>query len=69
MLKANNQLFGHMILIALSRNLDKKAVFEHAIGPVPWSSANSDETMRFFVSNTPSAKDKKLETTAIFHRE
>ena len=46
MLKADQKLFGHMVLVASSRNLDMKDVLQHPLGPLPWALANCDGTMR-----------------------
>ena len=45
-LKADHNLFGHMVLIATSRKLDMRAVLEHPLGPLPWSLGNSDRTLK-----------------------
>lgn len=45
-LTADRRLFGTMILIAGKRNLDMKAVFSHPLGPLPWSLANTDGTLK-----------------------
>ena len=45
-LKADHKLFGHMVLIAGSRNLDMKEVFQHPLGPIPWALANCDGTLK-----------------------
>ena len=37
MLKADNRLFGHMVLVANSRNLHMRQVLQHPLGPLPWS--------------------------------
>ena len=42
----DNKLFGQMLLVASSRNLNMKNVLEHPLGPLPWSLANRDETMK-----------------------
>lgn len=46
MLKADHRLFGQMVLIATSRNLNMKEVLKHPLGPLPWSLANGDGTMK-----------------------
>ena len=44
--KADKNLFGMMTVISQSRNLDTKEVFSHPLGPIPWSLAYSDGTLR-----------------------
>ena len=46
MLKADKNLFGMMTVISQSRNLDMKEVLPHPLGPIPWSLATSDGTLR-----------------------
>ena len=46
MLKADKNLFGMMTVISQSRNLDMKEVLSHPLGPIPWSRATSDSTLR-----------------------
>ena len=41
-LKADRNLFGHMILVAESRQLHTKDVLAHPLGPLPWALANPD---------------------------
>ena len=43
-LKADHKLFGRIILIANSRNLQMKDVLKHPLGPLPWALANCDGT-------------------------
>ena len=46
-LKADRKLFGQMILIAQTRKtLSMKEVLTHPLGPVPWSLANEDGSIR-----------------------
>ena len=45
-LKSDNKLFAHMILVASSRNLSMKEVLKRPLGPMPWSLANTDGTPR-----------------------
>ncbi|XP_053399793.1 uncharacterized protein LOC123523028 [Mercenaria mercenaria] len=45
-LKADNKLFGHMVLVASSRHLDMKEVLRHPLGPLPWALANCDGTLK-----------------------
>lgn len=46
MLQSDHKLFGTMVLIAQNRQLDMLEVFSHPLGPIPWSLANADGTMR-----------------------
>ena len=43
-LKADHRLFGRMVLVAKSRNLQMKEVLQHPLGPLPWALANCDGT-------------------------
>ena len=45
-LKADNKLFGHMVLVAGNRKLDMRLVVQHPLGPLPWALANCDGTMK-----------------------
>jgi len=46
-LKADRKLFGQMVLIAQTRkNLDMKDVLAHPLGPLPWSLACEDGSIR-----------------------
>ena len=45
-LKADHKLFGNMVLIATSRNLDMREVLKHPLRPLPWALANCDGTLR-----------------------
>ncbi|KAK3748348.1 hypothetical protein QZH41_000090 [Actinostola sp. cb2023] len=45
-LKADRVLFGQMILIAQSRNLSMNEVLVHPLGPLPWSLATPDGSLR-----------------------
>ncbi len=45
-LKADRNLFGHMVIIAQSRDLPIKEVLMHPLGPLPWSLANGDGLLR-----------------------
>ena len=45
-LKADRNLFGHMILVAQSRELHMRDVLAHPLGPVPWTLANADGSLR-----------------------
>jgi len=35
-LKTDHKLFGHMICVASSRNINMKDVLQHPLGPLPW---------------------------------
>ena len=41
-LKTDRTLFGRMIVIAQSRNLQMQEVFTHALGPLPWALATPE---------------------------
>ena len=45
-LKADHRVFGQMVLIAKNRNLDMAEVLQHPLGPLPWSLANADSTVK-----------------------
>ena len=45
-LQADRQLFAHMILAAESRHLDLQEVLGHPLGPIPWSLAMSEGSLR-----------------------
>ena len=45
-LKADRNLFGHMILVAQSRDLHLSDVLAHPLGPLPWGLANNDGSLR-----------------------
>ncbi|KAG1659941.1 Choline O-acetyltransferase [Nymphon striatum] len=45
-LKADNRVFGNMLLIAQSRKLDMKDVLQYPLGPKPWALANADGTLK-----------------------
>ncbi|KAK5859272.1 hypothetical protein PBY51_003352 [Eleginops maclovinus] len=45
-LKADRNLFGHMILVAESRQLHMSDVLAHPLGPLPWALANGDGSLR-----------------------
>ena len=45
-LRANKNLFSQMILVAESRKINMKEVLAHPLGPLPWSFANSDGSLR-----------------------
>ena len=39
-------LFGHMVVVAQSREIDMKQVLSHPLGPIPWALANGDGSLR-----------------------
>ena len=45
-LKADRRLFGNMVLVATSRNLDMRDVLKHPLGPLPWALSNCDGTLK-----------------------
>ena len=45
-LKADNRLYGQMLLIAQNRKLDMRDVLEYPLGPKPWALANADGTLK-----------------------
>lgn len=45
-LKADHRVFANMVLIAQNRKLDMRDVFCHPLGPLPWSLANADGTIK-----------------------
>ena len=45
-LKADRRLFGNMVLVATSRNLDMREVLKHPLGPLPWALSNCDGTLK-----------------------
>ena len=57
-LKADNRLFGQMILVASTRNLNMQQVLQYPLGPLPWSLANCDGTMK---KNPKAVLSRKLE--------
>lgn len=59
--KNDNNLFGHMPLIASSSKLDIKVVLEHLLWPPPWLFANDVSTLRK-TNKQPLAR--KLKTNA-----
>ena len=45
-LKADRNLFGHMIVIAQGLKLDMREVLSQPLGPIPWALANGDGSLR-----------------------
>ena len=54
-------LKSEMLLVASSRNLNMKEVLKHPLGPLPWSLANCDGTMK---KTNEAALARKLENMA-----
>ena len=44
-MKADRNLFGHMIVVAQSRKLDMREVLSHPLGPIPWALAKGDGSL------------------------
>lgn len=59
-LKADRNLFSHIILVAESRKVNMKEVLAHPLGPLPWSLANADGTLR---KTNKAALARELEKT------
>lgn len=51
-LKADRALFAHMIVIAEARKLSIKEVLKHPLGPIPWSLATPDGSLRKTTKST-----------------
>ena len=45
-LKADRNLFGHIIVVAQTRKLEMKQVLSYPLGPIPWAIANADGSLR-----------------------
>ena len=45
-LKADRNLFGHIIVVAQTRKLEMKKVLSYPLGPIPWVLANADGSLR-----------------------
>ena len=45
-LRADRTLFAQMIILSQNRHLSMKEVLGHPLGPLPWSLANSDGSLR-----------------------
>ena len=45
-LKADNRVFGHMLLIAQNRKLDMKEILCYPLGRKPWALVNADGTLK-----------------------
>ena len=59
-LKADQSLFGHMVLIATTRNLDMKSVLTHPLGPLLWSLGNCDGTLKKTSKSTLARQLEKM---------
>ena len=46
MLKSDNKLFGHMLLVASARKLDMQNVMKYPLGPIPWALGNIDGSLK-----------------------
>ena len=57
-LKTDHKLFGHMVLVASSRKVEMKEVLQYPLGPLPWSLANCDGTLK---KTNKAALARKLE--------
>ena len=44
-LKADQGLFGRMVIMAQACNFDMWTLFSHCLGPIPWSLAAADGTL------------------------
>ena len=60
-LKSDNRLFAHMVLVALPRKLSMKEVLKDSLGPMPWLLANTDGAPR---KTNKAALTRKLEAKA-----
>ncbi|KAK6167136.1 hypothetical protein SNE40_021234 [Patella caerulea] len=45
-MKADNRVFGQILLIVQNRKLDIKEVLRYLLGPKPWALANPDGTLK-----------------------
>ena len=61
-LRADKNLFGNMLIIEQGRKLDMKEVLSHPLGPIPWTLAHPDGSLR---STTKSELKHSLEKNAI----
>ena len=55
-LKADRNLFSHMILVAEGRSVNMKDVLEYPLGPLPWALANPDGSLLKILSPAESIK-------------
>lgn len=63
-LKTDRSLFGRIVVIAQSRNLEMKEVFCHPLGPLPWSLSTPDGTPRKTAKAVLAKQLQKLATPA-----
>ena len=61
-LKADRNLFAYMIIAAQSRDIPIKEVLAHPLGPLPWSLANNDGSLR---KTNKAALTRELETNVL----
>ena len=59
-LKADRNLFGHMIIVAQNREFHMSDVLAHPLGPLPWALANEDGSLR---KTNKAALARELEKT------
>ena len=45
-LRADKNLFGNMFIIAQGRKLNMREILAHPLGPIPWTLAHSDGSLR-----------------------
>ena len=60
-LRSDNRLFGQMLLVASSRKMNMKDILQHPLGPLPWSLANCDGSMK---KTNKAVLARKLESMA-----
>ena len=58
-LQADRNPFAHLVLVANSRHLLMSDALSHPLGPLPWSLANGDGTMRK-TNNAALSRDKQV---------
>ena len=63
-LKTDRSLFGRIVVIAQSRNLEMKEVFCHPLGPLPWSLSTPDGRPRKTAKVVLAKQLQKLKTPA-----
>ena len=59
-LVTDNKIFGHLILVASSKNLHIREVLKHPLGSLPWSLANADGTVKKTNKSTLTRYLKKM---------
>ena len=71
-LKADRKLFGQMIIVAQSRQVNMSEVLAHALGPLPWALSNGDGSLRktnkAALGKECGAGRNHLQTISIHHR-